>query len=98
MIEQEIYTIGEVAMVTGLSAKTLRYYDSIGLVVPAIRNPENNYRLYSKEQIIVLNTIKRLRNIGCGLKEISAVIEKMILRPFPFKSSSVWRLLRRKSR
>ena len=47
MQEQSVYTIGEASVVTGLSRKTLRYYDSIKLVVPAMRNPENNDRSYT---------------------------------------------------
>ena len=60
MQEQSVYTIGEASVVTGLSRKTLRYYDSIKLVVPAMRNPENNYRSYTKEQIIILCMVRRL--------------------------------------
>lgn len=76
MQEQSIYTIGEASVVTGLSRKTLRYYDSIKLVVPAMRNPENNYRSYTKEQIITLCTVRRLRNMECSLEEIRQIIEE----------------------
>ena len=76
MQEQSVYTIGEASVVTGLSRKTLRYYDSIKLVVPAMRNPENNYRSYTKEQIITLCTVRRLRNMECSLEEIRQIIEE----------------------
>lgn len=76
MQEQSVYTIGEAAVVTGLSRKTLRYYDSIKLVVPAMRNPENNYRSYTKEQIIILCMVRRLRSMECSLEEIRQIIEE----------------------
>lgn len=74
MKEQDVYSIGEASVVTGLSASALRYYDSIGLVVPAMRNPENNYRCYTKEQIILLCIVKRLRKAGCSIEVIRTVI------------------------
>lgn len=76
MQEQSVYTIGEASVVTGLSRKTLRYYDSIKLVVPAMRNPENNYRSYTKEQIIILCMVRRLRSMECSLEEIRQIIEE----------------------
>lgn len=75
MKEQDVYTIGEASIVTGLSKQTLRYYDSIKLVEPAIRKPDNNYRQYTREQIILLCTVKRLRSMECSIEEIREILE-----------------------
>jgi DNA-binding transcriptional MerR regulator/effector-binding domain-containing protein len=74
MREPEIYSIGKASAVTGISTKTLRYYDSLKLIVPEIRNPQNNYRYYSRNQVATLVAIQRLREMGCGIKELHAVV------------------------
>lgn len=76
MKEQDYYSIGEASAITGVSAKTLRYYDDIHLIVPERRNSQNNYRYYRKDQIIQLIVIRKLRSMGCNLKSIKAVVEK----------------------
>ncbi len=74
MIEKPYYTIGEVSALCGLSTKTLRYYDSIHLVVPQQRNSETNYRYYTKEQLLTIFNIKNLQRFGFSLKEIGDAI------------------------
>lgn len=80
MEDREQYTIGETASLTGFTAKTLRYYDSLGLIVPESRNKQNNYRYYSKKQIIDLLALKRLRDMGCNIKALRTVVESSDLR------------------
>lgn len=74
MNEKKLYTIGEAAIVTGLSTKTIRYYDSIGLVTPEIKNPANNYRYYTNEQVVYLCMVKRMRRMNCSIEEIQKVV------------------------
>ena len=76
MEERDRYSIGETSIITGISTKTLRYYDSLKLVIPEIRDPQNNYRHYSKDQVITLLAIQRLRMMGCGQKMLWAVIRE----------------------
>lgn len=61
--------IGELAKQTGLSIRTLHYYDEIGLLVPSHRT-EADHRLYSNEDIIRLQQILSLRQLGLSLSEI----------------------------
>ncbi|MGK7953027.1 MAG: MerR family transcriptional regulator [Xenococcaceae cyanobacterium] len=61
--------IGELAKQTGLSIRTLHYYDEIGLLSPSHRT-EVGYRLYSNQDIIRLQQIVSLRQLGFSLKEI----------------------------
>lgn len=71
----EMYTIGEVSQVCGISAKMLRYFDQIDLLKPGVRNPENGYRYYTREQIFDVFLIKRFQLLGFSLKEITRLFE-----------------------
>src|SRR3712207_7220633 len=74
MNSQEKYSIGEVEKICNVPIKTLRYYDSINLVVPSYRDSETNYRYYDKEQMVTICVVRRLRMLGFGLKEIHNII------------------------
>jgi len=58
------YSIGKVSALCSVPIKTLRYYDSLSLVIPEIRDPQNNYRYYSDEQVIRLLAGQGHRHIG----------------------------------
>ena len=60
--------ISKVAKATGLTAKTIRYYESIGLIAPPIRS-ENGYRSYSDGALRELSFVKRARETGFNLEE-----------------------------
>ncbi|BAY87136.1 MerR family transcriptional regulator [Calothrix parasitica NIES-267] len=70
----EAMKIGELAKQTGLSIRTLHYYDEIGLLCPSDRN-EIGHRLYSDKDIIRLQQILSLRQLGFALKEIRECLE-----------------------
>ncbi|HUS17961.1 MAG TPA: MerR family transcriptional regulator, partial [Chloroflexia bacterium] len=61
--------VGQLAQQTGLSVRTLHYYEEIGLLAPA-RHTESGYRLYATADIARLQQIKSLRQLGFGLEEI----------------------------
>lgn len=67
------YTIGEVAERSGFTASSLRYYEGIGLVVPAART-DAGYRLYDDHSIARLAFIARAKQLGCTLEEITDLI------------------------
>ena len=60
--------IKEVGDAAGLPAKTIRYYEEIGLIRPSARTA-NNYRVYSDGDVHVLRFIKRARSLGFSLEE-----------------------------
>jgi len=66
--------VGELAKQTGLSVRTLHYYDEIGLLMPSHRT-EAEHRLYSDRDIIRLQQILSLRQLGLSLSEISDCLE-----------------------
>jgi DNA-binding transcriptional MerR regulator len=67
--------VGELAKQTGISVRTLHYYDEIGLLSPSGRT-ESDYRLYAEADIIRLQQIMSLRQLGFSLIEIKECLQK----------------------
>jgi MerR family transcriptional regulator, copper efflux regulator len=67
------YSIGQVAERTGFSASTLRYYEELGLLVPATRT-DAGYRRYDDEALGRLAFIARAKQLGCSLDEITDLL------------------------
>lgn len=67
-------TVKEIAELTGISARTLHYYDEIGLFVPTSKS-EAGYRLYDDKALETLQQILFFREFDIPLKEIKAVME-----------------------
>ena len=66
-------TIGEAALQSGVSAKMLRHYESLGLLV-AVARTDSGYRLYSPADVHTLRFIKRCRDLGFSMAEISELV------------------------
>lgn len=69
------YTVKQLAALAGVSARTLHYYDEIGLLRPE-RNPDNGYRIYNHPALLRLQQIMFLRELGMGLEEIKGVLDQ----------------------
>ncbi|GHO91582.1 HTH-type transcriptional regulator YfmP [Reticulibacter mediterranei] len=73
--EIQTYTIEQVATSTGLTKRTLRYYEEVGLLPPTGRT-EGNYRRYSEEDIEHIKRIKELRDLlGFSLADIRQLLQ-----------------------
>jgi MerR family copper efflux transcriptional regulator len=66
--------IGTVAERSGLPPKTIRYYETIGLIAAADRRA-NGYRTYSQVDMQTLNFIKRARGLGFSVDEVRGLLD-----------------------
>ncbi|HHT63683.1 MAG: MerR family transcriptional regulator [Bacillota bacterium] len=67
------YTINKLAKLAGVSTRTLRYYDELGLLSPA-RMSSNGYRIYGHKEIDRLQQILFYRELGVPLEEIKKIL------------------------
>lgn len=67
------YTVNKLAKISGISTRTLRYYDEIGLLRPA-RVSSNGYRIYGKEQVDTLQQVLFYRELGVNLDQIKNLL------------------------
>lgn len=65
--------IQELSKQTGITVRTLRYYDQIGLLIPAAKTP-GKHRIYSDDELKKLQQIQFLKRLGFSLQEISDMI------------------------
>ena len=65
-----LYKIGNFSKKTGLSIRTLRYYNSIDLLIPAEIDLFTGYRYYSDKQLEKVKIINELKDVGFSLEEI----------------------------
>lgn len=65
--------IGEVAQRSGVPAKTIRYYESIGLIQAAERTA-GGYRVYNGRDLKTLQFIQRSRNLGFSVKQVGELL------------------------
>ncbi|MTI68690.1 MAG: MerR family transcriptional regulator [Firmicutes bacterium] len=79
----EYYKVGEFAKMTGLTIRALRYYDEIDLLKPCNRT-EKGYRLYSDEQLIIVQQILTLKFLDFSIEDIKEVISN---KEFDIKES-----------
>ena len=70
----EMMHIGELADRTGLSLRTIRHYDEIGLLEPSGRS-DGGFRLYSSEDLSRLLLIRRMKPLGFSLEEMKGLLD-----------------------
>lgn len=72
----QLLKIGEVASVSGLPVKTIRYYEEIGLLTPTVeRSQSSGYRLFTPQVLNRLAFIKRSQSLGLSLSEVQQILQ-----------------------
>lgn len=65
--------IGQAAKISGVNAKLIRHYESIGIIPKASRS-DAGYRTYSDADVHILSFVKRSRTLGFSMKEIKKLV------------------------
>ena len=80
--------IGEAAARVGLSIRTIRHYEEVGLIVPSARSG-GGFRLYTEPDLARLRVVKEMKPLGFALaemREVLSVIEALHAEPAPAKA------------
>ena len=72
---KKYFTVGEAAKAVHTTSETLRHYDRIGLVKPSKKDEWTNYRYYTEQDIVRLNTVRALQLMDLPLQEIKKVLQ-----------------------
>lgn len=73
-----MFSIGEFSKLGRVTVDTLRHYDALGLLKPAKVDPFTGYRYYSAKQLLSLNRIIALKEIGFSLEEIARILQEKL--------------------
>ena len=79
MKENKYLTIGEFSNITGLTIKSLRYYDRIGILKPTYIDKESKYRYYTRKQTQYADIISMANVLDIPLKNISPYIKNDVI-------------------
>jgi DNA-binding transcriptional MerR regulator len=71
---RKIYTIGKLSKNTGVTVRTLDYYDEIGLIKPSSKT-DGGHRLYSEDDVMKLERVLALKYMGFSLEQIKDILE-----------------------
>ena len=74
MSEAASFNIGEAARRSGVSAKMVRHYESLGLL-PAVQRTDAGYRQYGDSEVHTLRFIRRARDLGFSMDEIAQLLK-----------------------
>ena len=65
-----LFQMGEVTKILGVTRKTLLVYESMELLTPAVKDAESGYRYYSADNMTQVRSIRSLQQLGLTLKEV----------------------------
>jgi DNA-binding transcriptional MerR regulator len=73
-----MFKIGDFSRIARVSARQLRFYDEIGLLVPAHADPQTGYRYYTVAQLPELNRILVLKDLGFSLEQVRDIVSRTV--------------------
>ena len=69
--DKTLFQIGEITKTLGVTRKALLVYEDMGLLTPAVKDPDSGYRYYSADNMTQIQSIRSLQRLGLTLKEIA---------------------------
>lgn len=88
---KQLWKVGELAKLTGLTLRTLRFYDQIGLFSPSAYS-DSGHRLYNEADLSRLQQILSLKELGLSLEEIQSIVTGGHFSPLQIVSLQIARL------
>lgn len=88
---KQLWKVGDLAELTGLTLRTLRFYDQIGLFSPSAHS-DSGHRLYNQADLSRLQQILSLKELGLSLEEIKSVVTGGHFSPLQIVSLQIARL------
>ncbi|KRF04867.1 MerR family transcriptional regulator [Paenibacillus sp. Soil766] len=88
---KQLWKVGELAKLTGLTIRTLRFYDQINLFSPSAHS-ESGHRLYNEADLSRLQQILSLKELGLSLDEVKSVLIGEQFSPLEIVSLQIARL------
>ncbi len=73
-MKKQLLTVKDIVQITGITKRTLQYYDKINLLKP-IYLKENGYRIYDRNSLAKLQTILFFKKMDFSLKEIADILK-----------------------
>lgn len=67
-----LFKIGDIIKIMGITRKTLLVYEEMGLLTPAIKDEKSGYRYYSADNMTQIRAIRSLQSLGLTLKEVES--------------------------
>lgn len=94
--ENQIFSVGEICERTGITRKTLFYYDRIGLLCPSERTERQNFKLYDSKKLVRLEEIVSYRRAGLSIREIRELLDNGQADRLEILEQAMERLLKEK--
>lgn len=91
-----IFSVGEICEKTGITRKTLFYYDRIGLLCPTERTERQNFKLYDSQKLVRLEEIVSYRRAGLSIREIRELLDEGQVNRLEILEQAMERLLKEK--
>lgn len=88
------WKVGDLAKLTGITVRTLRFYDQIGLFSPSAQT-ESGHRLYSETDLSRLHQILSLKELGLSLEEIKSALAGGRISPLEIVNLQIGRIKER---